>query len=196
MRHGYIRLWKTGPSLQSQQEALAIAKADPERIWQDDQRPSRRRNLWTGQVGVTVREQAINSLRSGDVLVVSCASILGNSAADVLQVLSWIDEHGGNVFDASGNREIIGISMAHNFSKQAVAELAGLRTLPGRRELAARRVQTGPATKPFAIPYDDVLAMWQQPSSFQPLEIAAAAKIGISTLYLRFKGVPRSQAKT
>ncbi|OBY26765.1 winged helix-turn-helix transcriptional regulator [Leisingera sp. JC1] len=85
MKRGFIRSFKSGPTLRSQKAALRAAGLDVDDPF--------------GPVHSEDREVAIASLEPGDVLVVASASCLGFSARDVLEALSEIGKRGSSVLD-------------------------------------------------------------------------------------------------
>lgn len=191
MHHGYIRLWQTGPSSEVQWDRIHPHGVEQTRLHLDDQRPTRRKKRFSGQPGITLREQAVNVLRPGDRLIVACPAVIGNSEQDIMKALGWIEQQGATLFDAESGGEVTGISAAMDYAQRGVRQLAQMRTNPARRALAETPRKTGPRKRPLGVPLKDLLEMWRQPEVYTVGYIAEQAGLKPRTIYLLFEGIPR-----
>ncbi len=103
MMIGYIRLSRSGPTREEQEEALAGAGVDLDRDHSLYVDPMPKPNK---VATYEQRLEAIRALREGDLLVIHSAPRLGSIEAEILQAAADIAAKGAAIHDCAANAEV------------------------------------------------------------------------------------------
>lgn len=185
MKLGYIRISKTGPSLDEQKSILSTAGVDvsesSEALFIDNQSTHRR------QHHLPKRLEAINNLSQGDFLVVSSGARLGSSIGDILDALDDVDRRRAAVLDAETGTVIEWHPDAMKvikYARRAESEI--------RKEIAQKMRSTrvalgtlgGPPEKLTNETLSQAQKLWSD-KSLTASQVAERVGVSVRTLYRR-----------
>lgn len=185
MLRGYIRLTKTGLSLEQQQELLRGAGitdfSETGPVYVDRIPKGKRIKEQSPQ-----RKLAIRSLEKSDVLVVANAGCLGSSAADILAAMEEVGKKSALICDAEAD-ELIEF---HPALVKSIAFVKRAETAQKQGYAANMRIHREASGKPLGAPpvakdkLDVARKLWLDPKKTSA-DVARETGISVATLWRR-----------
>ena len=201
MKHGYIRLWRSGPTEPDQRTALIGAGVPDAKIEVDDQKPRRGKLKTDGEEDARDPTDGLPALirrvRNGDQVVVHSAAVLTVGRDQVREALAAIGRKGGSLYDAAAAVVVPcpDIAEVEAFIDRAEMGWQSARTAHARKALVG--IKRGPEKTKLKIPDAQARAMWRDPQTYTKRQVEDATGVKRRTLSSRFgarvKGGPDDQ---